>query len=86
MTEKEIIKEYLSNYKVRNIKNAKLTYSSWGTHIVQFEYNKLKNDVFVKMGLDSTDKIYQSVKTFKTKKRALKFLKEIKVKSQLITH
>ena len=77
MTTKEIIKKYLPNYKVRNVRNAKLTYSAWGFHIVQFDCNSLEDDYFVKMGIDSVNRTHQSQKEFKTKKQALEFLKAI---------
>lgn len=74
MTNEEIIKEYLPLHEVRNVKNAKIVYSSRAHHIVEFEYNKLKDNYFVKIGLDSAEDICRSTELFTNLNKAQKFI------------
>ena len=70
-------KKYIPNHKVRNVRNAKIVYSAWGYHIVEFSYQALLNDTFVKMGIENPNKIKISQAEFSDKKTALEFIKKV---------
>ena len=68
---------WLPNHVVRNVHEATLGYSSRGYHVVEFKYQPLLDDTFVKMGLTDPNKIKTSQQTFTTKTEAIKFIKVV---------
>ena len=68
---------WLPNHVVRNVHEAKLIYSSRGYHAVEFKYQPLLDNTFVKMGIEDPNKIKTSEQVFSRKTNAIQFIKVV---------
>jgi hypothetical protein len=73
----ELQTEYLPNFIGINVHNARISYSNWGEHGVDFNYYKDPSDPFNQLFQEDLHKPFAGGTEFTSKKEALRFINSV---------